>query len=253
MHYYNYNIADYRKDTAHLKPIEHYIYRTLMDTYYLDELPVQDNIPSLLRRLNLPNDRSTDVQQVLNDFFILSNGQWMHPRIEQVIKAYHTTLKTASTAGKKSASIRKAKRDAEIERALNDGTTPLQPTNNQEPITKNQEPRKTKPKSSPSAPLDLLVPDWVKDVAIAKAASEFVDHRKAIKSPMTDKAVSLFWKELLGLSVAGHDVVRCIDKAILNGWKSVYPPQAEGRSRLTPAQQRAENNRKAGEEFVRGE
>ncbi|MER2164727.1 MAG: DUF1376 domain-containing protein, partial [Psychrobacter alimentarius] len=35
MHYYSFNIADYKKDTAHLKPMEHYIYRSLIDLYYL--------------------------------------------------------------------------------------------------------------------------------------------------------------------------------------------------------------------------
>ena len=37
MHYYKFNIADYRKDTGHLSTIEHGIYRQLIDWYYLDE------------------------------------------------------------------------------------------------------------------------------------------------------------------------------------------------------------------------
>lgn len=40
MHYYQFNIADYRKDTVHLTRIEHSIYRDLIDWYYLEETPI---------------------------------------------------------------------------------------------------------------------------------------------------------------------------------------------------------------------
>ena len=39
MHYYQFNIADYRKDTGFLTYEEHGIYRQLIDQYHLDEKP----------------------------------------------------------------------------------------------------------------------------------------------------------------------------------------------------------------------
>lgn len=53
MHYYSFNIADYKKDTDYLSPIEHYVYRSLIDRYYLDEMPIPRETQPLLRRLKL--------------------------------------------------------------------------------------------------------------------------------------------------------------------------------------------------------
>ena len=92
MHYYQFNIADYRKDTAHLMPIEHYIYRTLIDWYYLDEKPISTDINSVCILLIL-KDYSTDVEQVLNEFFTLTNEGWIHKRCDEEIEKYLTVKK----------------------------------------------------------------------------------------------------------------------------------------------------------------
>ena len=51
MHYYSHNVADYRKDTAHLSLLEHGIYRQLLDSYYLDEKPIETQ--QVIRRLSI--------------------------------------------------------------------------------------------------------------------------------------------------------------------------------------------------------
>jgi uncharacterized protein YdaU (DUF1376 family) len=89
MHYYQFNIADYRKDTAHLASIEHYIYRTLIDWYYLDEKPIPNETQLVLRRLCLGSDHVENLLNVLNDFFKLTENGWEQSRIEQEIAIYH--------------------------------------------------------------------------------------------------------------------------------------------------------------------
>ena len=69
MHYYQFNIADYRKDTIHLTPIEHYIYRTLIDWYYLDEQPIPKETQSVIRRLGLV----TENEQLVINVLVLMN------------------------------------------------------------------------------------------------------------------------------------------------------------------------------------
>lgn len=135
MHYYQFNIADYRKDTQHLTPIEHYIYRELLDWMYLDECPLPPDVNKILRRLRLPNDRLTDVEQVLNDFFIKREDGYVQERVLFEVNEYKRKVKSASKAGKASG---KARRSKASERSLNGRSIPLnQPiTNNHKPITK---------------------------------------------------------------------------------------------------------------------
>ena len=130
MHYYQFNIADYRKDTTHLSRIEHSIYRDLIDWYYLDEAPIPLDLTSVCRRLRID---STDVERALNDvltdFFERTENGYVQKRIEQEIIEFHAHIANASKAGKASAEARRIKAK---ERALNDRST------NHKPITNNQ-------------------------------------------------------------------------------------------------------------------
>lgn len=88
MHYYQFNIADYRKDTIHLTPIEHYIYRTLIDWYYLDERPIPKITQVVSRRLGLDSEMEPNISNVLKDFFIEHEDGWHHRRINEEIKRW---------------------------------------------------------------------------------------------------------------------------------------------------------------------
>ena len=81
MHYYQFNIADYRKDTQHLNPMEHYIYRELMDWYYLDESPIVNEPLTITRRLRLGSENEAQLVLVLEEFFTLTDRGWIHGRI----------------------------------------------------------------------------------------------------------------------------------------------------------------------------
>ena len=88
MHYYSFNIADYRKDTGHLTIVEHYIYRSLMDWYYLDEQPIPRITQQVTRRLRLGSENEPELANVLNDFFIKEENGWVHKRIEGELDKY---------------------------------------------------------------------------------------------------------------------------------------------------------------------
>lgn len=94
MHYYQFNIADYRKDTSHLTPIEHYIYRTLIDWYYLDEKVIPKETQVVLRRLGLGLENEPSLLNVLSDFFKLTDFGYSHSRIdEEIIKYQNQSVK----------------------------------------------------------------------------------------------------------------------------------------------------------------
>jgi uncharacterized protein YdaU (DUF1376 family) len=160
------------------------IYRRLLDLYYLHEKPIPEDNPSLYIGLN---DCSTDVQRVLNDYFILTPKGWINKRADEQILDYRNKQKSASAAGKKSAEVRKASKDDNLERPLNDRTTTVQPTINHKPITINQEPIKesaTKVAKSTRLSIDWELPDefaiWAKqerpELNVNQVAAGFKDY-----------------------------------------------------------------------------
>ncbi|MGP1571864.1 MAG: DUF1376 domain-containing protein [Moraxella sp.] len=115
MHFYSFNIKDYRAKTAHLSISEHYIYRSLIDWYYLNEKSLPCDLPKIARLLMLPESELQNLQNVLDEFFVVKKlkgdpCQSYHlPRIDKEIADYkyknrkgntkNTNANTKSTNG----------------------------------------------------------------------------------------------------------------------------------------------------------
>lgn len=67
---------------------------------------------------------------------------------------------------------------------------------------------------------------------------EFIEFRKSIKSPMTDKAISLMIGKLDKLTPDVNEQVEILNQSIMNGWKGVFPlkkeQQTSGRKEAVP-------------------
>ena len=73
MHYYQKNIADYRKDTCHLTLLEHGVYGQLLDQYYLSEEPITLDESKLFRLMRaITNEEQNAIKLVLSDFFTIN-------------------------------------------------------------------------------------------------------------------------------------------------------------------------------------
>lgn len=105
MHFYNFNIKDYRAKTAHLSPVEHYIYRSLLDWYYLTEKPFPCDITYIARKLLLSSDDEMQaLQNVLDEFFVIKKLKatgdktecYHHARCDTEIKNYKHSKQTTS-------------------------------------------------------------------------------------------------------------------------------------------------------------
>jgi uncharacterized protein YdaU (DUF1376 family) len=138
MHYYKFNIADYRKDTGHLSTIEHGIYRQLIDWYYLDEQPIPEENQVVIRRLRLGSDEVKYLQNVLSDFFVLGKTGYTHKRIEVEIKDYAEQVEKNKNNGKLGG--RPKKTQVVIDGLPNES----QNNPNQEPLTTNHKPKDKK-------------------------------------------------------------------------------------------------------------
>jgi len=123
MNFYPFHIGDYISHTSHLTDAEDLAYRRMIDLYYHSEQPFNDS-STVARRIRTTVEV---VETVLHEFFTFEDdGAWHNKRIDEEISKYHDRLTQASKAGKASAEARFNKR-----------STSVQPTKNQEPITKN--------------------------------------------------------------------------------------------------------------------
>lgn len=133
MHYFQFNIGDYRAATAHLSNDEDLAYRRLLDMYYDTEQKIPLDIQWVARRIRL--DYAT-VQAVLLDMFEKQEDGWFHARCDEVIKQY----KEFAEAGKRGAAKRWGNRG--VTHTNGEANSPPNPspiaTNNYKPITNNQ-------------------------------------------------------------------------------------------------------------------
>lgn len=157
MHYYKFNIADYRKDTSHLSTIEHGIYRQLIDWYYLDEKPIPLETQVVSRRLRLGSEvEFSSLQNVLSDFFKEGKTGYIHKRIEVEIKDYHEQAEKNKNNGKLGGRPKKTQSvisGLPDESQINPNHKPL--TNNHKPIDKENK------RGSRLSPDFLFTGDWL--------------------------------------------------------------------------------------------
>jgi uncharacterized protein YdaU (DUF1376 family) len=139
MHYYQHHIGDFIKDTSFLTNEEIGIYLKLIWLYYDSEKPLPNNLFELGMK-TATRDNQEVLEGLLEMFFVLDeqNKCWHHTRCDKELEHYKQQLTTASKAGKASALKRAMnKNPTSVEQALNERSTEVQPTNNQQPITNN--------------------------------------------------------------------------------------------------------------------
>jgi hypothetical protein len=79
--------------------------------------------------------------------------------------------------------------------------------------------RETKTKKS--KPITLELPEWLPE----NIWNDFVELRKFIKKPMTDRAKQLMLANLQKIKDNGHDPILAINKSIANNWSDIYEPK----------------------------
>lgn len=154
MHYYQFNIGNYRKDTSHLSLLEHGIYRMLLDSYYTNEGPLPADDAKLMRTHCIRTaEEQAAYKSVVADFFELRDGVYIHDGCQKVMgKIYEKSSKAREAAEKRWANKRAALKADECSDDANalqtdsernaNGMLPI----NLLPITQ------SKPSSAPKAP-----------------------------------------------------------------------------------------------------
>lgn len=193
MYYYTFNIGDYQSHTGHLDPIEDIAYRRMIDWCYLHQKPLPDDVAKIGRLIRMPDNLAV-IRDILNEFFMVTPDGWWQQRIEEEIARYEEKREQASRAGKASAERRLNGRSTER-------STDVQPTNNQEPITKNQ----VKKTAAAAPPEGVSQSVW----------EDFLQLRKVKKAPMTNAALAGIIREA---EKAKWTLEQAISECCARGW-----------------------------------
>ena len=140
MHYYQFNIGDYKSHTEHLSEMEDLTYRRLLDWYYLHETPIPLEINETARQIRM-RSHSECITTVLQEYFERTEIGWIHHRADKEI------AKTGEKSEKASASAK-----ARWNRAKDANALPMQsesnPTHNTEHITQDTKHKEKQPTAS---------------------------------------------------------------------------------------------------------
>jgi uncharacterized protein YdaU (DUF1376 family) len=185
MNYYPHHIGDFNHATRHLNRIERSIYRDLIEHYYDTEQPLSLDIVLLCRKiLAISLEEITAVEQVLQEFFTETEEGYINNRCQNTIDTYQNSIHNKSKAGKASAKARKANKQkgssnsTGVEQVLNKCSSGV---HNQEPITKNQEPKEKIPYPQIVESYNNNFANSVEGRGIIKLENITPDRKRAIK------------------------------------------------------------------------
>ncbi len=212
MHYYQHNIGDYRKDTSHLSLLEHGIYRQLLDTYYLDELPLSNDLAKLMRSHSVRNaDEQQALQNVLTDFFELTENGYIHKRCEDGIAKFHGKSASARASAMARWSSKNKGSNANAKPTQSESNANHKPiTNNHKPITN----------------INTITPEGVSN----EVFQDFIKLRKGLKAPVTETAIKGLAREG---QKAGLTLEQVMTLCCQNGWRGFKADWAKPESLKT--------------------
>jgi uncharacterized protein YdaU (DUF1376 family) len=214
MHYYQHNIADYRKDTSHLSLLEHGIYRQLLDSYYLDEKPLPSDISKVMRSHSIRNaDEEQALKNVLSDFFELTKKGYIHKRCDETIAQYHGK----SDKARASALARWGNKDKGVDAfALQ---TQTERNANHKPITNNHKPI-----------IKTITPVGVSE-------SVFKDYKKLRekkKAPITETVLKGLEREAVKANMSLQSVMELCCERGWSGFKADWITKEDEKSKELP-------------------
>ena len=197
MHYYTFNIGDYRRDTTHLSLLEHGIYRQLIDTYYLSEKPLNKDMDELMRSHCVRSaDEMQALKNVLKDFFLETENGYFHKGCDRQVKQFREKSDKARLSAEARWKPSESDRNANGMRTHSEGNANGMLTNNHKPIT-------NKKTTSVVKPDDVSQEVWD-------------DYRVSRKVALTPTALKTIVNEA---KKAGWTTEAALRESILRGWR----------------------------------
>jgi uncharacterized protein YdaU (DUF1376 family) len=135
MNFYPRHLGDYAKDTHHLSLVEHGVLNLLLDRLYSSEKPFSRKEAYQICRPSSKTEKQA-VERVLTDYFVDTGAGFINHRALREIEKYHEK----SNKARQSAMSRwSPEKDANAMRTHSERNAKAMLSNNQYPITNNQE------------------------------------------------------------------------------------------------------------------
>ena len=183
MKHYPHHISDFNNATRHLTRVERSLYRDLIELYYETEQPLPLDVSQVCRRI-IANELSTDVERMLNEFFVETPDGWYHVRCDEEITKYQGNNSQRAQAGKASAAKKAIKKQqalngksTSVEIPLNEMPTEIHNQSTNQPI--NQSTIKGERAKAPPRPDDVAEQVW----------QDWQQLRKAKRAPVTQTVI----------------------------------------------------------------
>lgn len=216
MHYYQFNIGDYKSHTEHLSEMEDLAYRRLLDWYYLHETPIPLDIAETARQIRM-RTHTDCIATVLQEYFIRTGEGWTHGRADKEI------AKTGEKSAKASESAKKRwEKEANAMRTHSEANA----THNTRHKTQN-----TLPKTQEvQAPEGVSIQVWQ-------------DFKKSRKAKLTQTALDGIQREA---NKAGWTMEAALMECCARGWRGFKAEWVADKATSNQPKTFAERDREAG-------
>jgi uncharacterized protein YdaU (DUF1376 family) len=220
MKFYPHHIGDYASATAHLSNEEDICYRRLLDRYYDTELPIENDLQLLARKLRVSQ---SSLENVLGDFFTLIDGRWHNGRADAEISHWYDKCHKAKQAIE--ARWAKREKDTDVLRTNNRRNTERYDLDTtQDPRPNTQEKTKTTPRASRFDAAASLSSLGVDD----QIAKDWLQHRKAKRAAVTQTVIDVIVKEA---ATAGMALSDALSISCQRGWTGFNSGWVENQQR----------------------
>lgn len=114
--------------------------------------------------------------------------------------------------------------------------------------------KETKKSSLSSTSLESVVSEYTNSQELIDAINAFIEMRKGIKKPLTQKALQLMLSKLETLGHCESERIQILNNSIMNSWQGIFELKPEqrnaGKGYISQAQQRLDSNMEAARSFV---
>jgi uncharacterized protein YdaU (DUF1376 family) len=174
VNYYKRHLGDYAKKCGHLTPLEHGVYTLIMDAYYdREQAPTEQEAIRWARARN--PDETRVVSTILAEFFILTDGRYVQPRIEDELRAAKARADHNRAVGKLGGRPSRGRKTIRVSSGLQSGSK-----NNPNPLI-----HQSKNKDTPISPPE----DTVQAVVDAYHATLPKCERVTVRTPKRTKRI----------------------------------------------------------------